>query len=33
MMDVCVGKWRKVYGFLGSEEMLRSYEDFFRKSK
>ena len=33
LMDICVGKWRKVYGYLGSEEMLHSYEEFFKKSK
>lgn len=29
-MRACVGKWQRLYGHLGSEELLQSYSVFFR---
>ena len=32
-MEVCMKKWKEVYVYLGSEEMLMTYGAFFRASK
>ena len=32
-MEACMKKWKEVYDYLGSEEMLLAYGAFFRASK
>lgn len=31
-METCVQKWRTVYEYLDSEQLLHAYSDFFRKT-